>query len=100
MWLLLSITKPKEGIKTVPAQVELEDSVIVKRPVHGPDLLVPQFVLRPCCVAIQNLALGIEVGKSQSFQVLKQITQWAVLGQGRLGIALGKNYGKEKGRIF
>ena len=52
-------------------QVKLEDSIIVKRSIRGPDFLVTQFVLKPGCVARENQALGLEVGKSQSLQVLK-----------------------------
>ena len=47
-------------------KVKLEDNIIVKRSVHGPDFLVSQFVLRPGCVATESQALGLAVGKSQS----------------------------------
>ena len=52
-------------------KVKLEDSIIVKRSVHGPELLVTKFVLRPGYVVIENQVLGLEVGKFQIFQVLK-----------------------------
>ena len=52
-------------------QVKLEDSIIVERSIHGPEFPVTQFVLGPGCVAIENQALRLEVGKSQSLQVLK-----------------------------
>ena len=83
----LNVRNLRPFLRVTVVQVKLEDSVIVKRSVHGPDFLVTQFVLRPGCVAIENQALGLEVGKSQSLQVVKQTSQWSVLGWGQLSIA-------------
>ena len=49
----------------------MENSIIVKRSVPGPDFVVTQFVPRPGCVAKENQMLGLEVDKPQSLQVLK-----------------------------
>lgn len=62
-------------------EVELEDSIIAKRSAHGPDLPVTQSVLRPGHAAVENQARGLEVSESQSLQVLKETTQWGILGR-------------------
>ena len=55
--------------------VKLENSIIVKRAIHGPDFLVTQFVLRPGYVAVEHQAFVLEVSKSQNLQVLKYIAK-------------------------
>ena len=62
----------------------MEDSIIVKRPTHRPEFLLPQFGLRTGAVVIENQALGLEVSKFQSLQVT---SQWGVLGLSSLSIA-------------
>ena len=78
--LLLSRTKPKEGIKMATVKVGLEDTIMVKRSIHGSDFLVTQFVSRTGCFTVENQVLGLKVSKSQSLQVLKETSQWGVLG--------------------
>ncbi|XP_053518757.1 carcinoembryonic antigen-related cell adhesion molecule 5-like [Artibeus jamaicensis] len=76
----LGETKPEEGMEMVTVKVDLEESIIVKRSVHGPTPLVTQFVLDPGHSAIESEALGLEVDKYQNFQTQDQDTAEASAG--------------------
>ena len=51
----------------VTVKVKLEDS-IVKRSVHGPELLVTQFVLRSGCVAKRIKSVGMRLVSLRAFK--------------------------------
>lgn len=51
-------------------KVKLDDSIIVKRFICRPNLVVTPFILGPGYIAIENQVHGCEVGKYQSLQVL------------------------------
>ena len=65
----LKVRNLRPFLRATRIQVKLEDSIIVKRSVHGPDPVVTQFVWRRGCIARENQVLGLEAGNSQSLPV-------------------------------
>ena len=59
----------------------MEDSIIVKRSIHGPDFLVTQLILGPDHIAIKNQVLGLEEISPRAFSFLRRYPTGESLGR-------------------